>query len=236
MVQVAGADGCRGGWIVISFHIEKGAIAQWDWNLCLRFRDVLTFTEPCEIVAVDMPIGLLARPESGGRLCDREARRLLGRRRSSIFSPPIRGWLRANHYDEVRGKGVSRQAFGIYKKIREVDQFMTPRLQNRIREAHPELAFGSLNGRVPQHNKKSPEGFHERMSGMSGFGLHASESMWSKIDNIRKSYPATLVAKDDVLDAVILAWVADRIRRRQAYCVPNSPRVDGKGLKMEIWY
>ena len=84
MVRLAGADGCRGGWVAFSLHIDGEKIVKWDWNLCPRFRDVLLFSEGSAKLAVDMPIGLLNNPEPGGRKCDREARRLLGARRSTI--------------------------------------------------------------------------------------------------------------------------------------------------------
>jgi predicted RNase H-like nuclease len=34
---------------------------------------------------------------------------------------------------------MSHQAFGILPKIREVDQLMTPEVQETVREIHPEL-------------------------------------------------------------------------------------------------
>ena len=236
MIHVAGVDGCRGGWMVVSFQMNEGAVVKYDWNLCPRFQDVVISTERVDMVAVDMPIGLLRSPESGGRLCDRMARRLLGRRGSTIFSPPIRTWLNVTDYDEVRKQGMSRQAFGIFKKIQEVDQIMSPDLQRRIVEAHPELAFGSLSGQIPQHNKKTPEGFRERMASLAGFGFQIFKPLTSKFNDIRRSYSGGLVGKDDILDAGVLAWVAARIRRRQAHCIPDNPMLDEKGLRMEIWF
>lgn len=235
-VRVAGVDGCRGGWMVVSFHIQEGTIVKYDWAFCRHFRDVVKFTEAMEQVAVDMPIGLLTSPEFGGRLCDREARRLLGRRSSTIFTPPIRAWLNVTDYHKVRAKGVSRQAFGIFKKIHEVDRIMTPSLQGRIVEAHPELALGSFNGTIPQHSKKTPEGFRERISHLSGFGHQAFQRIRSTIDDIRKSCSKALVGRDDILDAMILALTAGRIRDRQAHCLPEKPMLDEKGLRMEIWF
>jgi predicted RNase H-like nuclease len=90
MIQVSGVDGCRGGWVVVSFYMHKEIIVKWHWKLCPGFQDVVTFTASSEYVAVDMPIGLPTSPDSGGRLCDRAARHLLGPRRFTIFTPPIR--------------------------------------------------------------------------------------------------------------------------------------------------
>ena len=236
MVRVAGADGCRGGWLVCSLLIDGESIMKWDWKLCPLFRDVLVFSSGSGTLAVDMPIGLLTTPEPGGRQCDREARRLLGARRSTIFTPPIRSWLNVTDYHEVREKGVSRQAFGIFKKIREVDQCMTPAMQCQIVEAHPELSFTSLNGQVPRHNKKIPEGLDERISGFTELGSTCFTRIRSTIEEIRTKFSKTLVCQDDILDAAVLAWTAGRIYHRQASCVPETPLMDEKGLRMEIWY
>jgi hypothetical protein len=46
-----------------------------------------------KIVAVDIPIGLLDSFETGGRCCDREARKCLGpKRRASVFPAGARAW------------------------------------------------------------------------------------------------------------------------------------------------
>jgi predicted RNase H-like nuclease len=130
---------------------------------------------------------------------------------------------------------VSRQAFGIFRQVEEVDQIMTPTLQRRIAEAHPELAFGSVNGRIPVHNKHTTEGINERISRLSYLAPLAVKGIKSIVANIRNSYPK-MVCGDDILDAMILAWVAARIRWRQAYRIPAKPVLDEKGLRMEIWF
>src|SRR4030095_12244879 len=93
---------------------------------------------------------------------------LLGRRASSVFTPPIRPLLDATHYEHVRPYGVSVQAFHILPKIREVDRLMTPALQQRVYEAHPELAFRSLTGHPMRHNKKTTAGQRERLGALTG--------------------------------------------------------------------
>jgi predicted RNase H-like nuclease len=84
-------------------------------RLCTDFREVLALPERPAIIAVDMPIGLLPRPSPGGRVCDRDARKLLRRpRASSVFSPPTRAGLAALSYDDVavlNGAGMSMEAF-----------------------------------------------------------------------------------------------------------------------------
>ena len=126
--------------------------------LCRSFSEIMSLPEQPALIAVDIPIGLLDRAQPGGRPCDRNARILLGRARaSSVFTPPIRAALKARAYREamrLNGAGMSKQAFNIMAKIREVDGVIEPGSQDRVFEAHPELAFIGLAGRPMRHNRR----------------------------------------------------------------------------------
>jgi predicted RNase H-like nuclease len=236
MTWVAGVDGCRGGWIVVLLNRRKGRPPVWFVRLCPTFKEVLTLSPSPSVIAVDMPIGLSDRPEPGGRRCDREARRLLGPRASSIFSPPSRPMLAATNYQQVRSKGLSVQAFGILPKIREVDWLMTPSLQRLVYESHPELAFAALAGRPLRFNKKTPQGRRERLRALA----RAQGKLFQGIGEIARQelgrFPRTQVMPDDLLDAAVLALTALRIANGAATRVPADPPLDRKGLRQEIWY
>jgi predicted RNase H-like nuclease len=87
MTLVVGIDGAPGqNWAVVildSGRLSIHKIAERDLSNFLGSNDF-------KIVAIDVPIGLLDSYDKGGRLCDREARKLLGSRRNSVFSAPIR--------------------------------------------------------------------------------------------------------------------------------------------------
>ncbi len=204
---------------------------------CASFGEVLALPEKPVLLAVDMPIGLLDRPLPGGRLCDREARKLLGRpRASSVFTPPARPGLAAQDYSDVfrvNGVGMSKEAFNILPKTREVDQAIAASDQKRVFEAHPELAFSALAGAPMRHNKKTAEGRRERVRLLRRiFGRAFQDPL-----RLRLEHGAAKVAFDDVIDAYVLAHVAGRIRRRSAVRLPSAePQRDKRGLRMEIWY
>ena len=206
-------------------------------RLCRDFREVLALPEKPAIIAVDMPIGLLAQPSPGGRVCDRDARKLLRRpRASSVFSPPTRAGPAALSYDDVaglNGAGVSQQAFHILPKIRDVDQAITPPHQRYVVEGHPELAFMNLAGSPMRHNKKTLEGRGERMCLLRRtFG-----NSFRDPPSVRWEHAATKVALDDVVDAYVLANLAHRILRGVGNRMPEGrPPEDSRGLRMEIWY
>jgi predicted RNase H-like nuclease len=129
----------------------------------------------------------------------------------------------------AEGKGMSIQVWGILPKIREVDAAISPLLQERIVEAHPELVFATMNEGLPvAQSKKSAAGKTARIALL----LHYMPEARSLLSGPRH-YGATV---DDLLDAAALLWSAERRLKGAGRRAPESPEVDGRGLRMEIWY
>jgi predicted RNase H-like nuclease len=179
--------------------------------------------------AVDIPIGL---PVAGPRACDREARRRLGPRRNSVFPAPARAVLGTTSYAdacavsrEACGMAVSRQLYNIVAKIREVDHVVSPRLQQRLFEASPELSLMVMAGGAPmRHPKRTAEGRAERSAALGTTGL-------GDVATLVDARPAG-AGRDDLLDALALAWTA---RRHVAgTCVRLGGEEDERGVRMEI--
>lgn len=242
-VTLAGIDGCRGGWIVARGHVatpvsDAPAFASIELFAVPKLAEAIGLRGKAKHIALDMPVGLPEMQEPGGRECDREARKILGRPRlSSVFSAPRRGLLQAVDYDEVRTKGLTRQAFHLLPKIREADQLMTPALQRRIRETHPELVFCALAGSPMRLNKKTAEGRRERTLALRKCspilaGAAASPPVYR--NNLTTAGPRA--APDDVIDALALLAGAFRQWTGQAVRLPTNPPRDARGLRMEIWY
>ncbi len=239
---LAGVDGCPAGWIVALAMLgcQNRFVDRLTFILCANFAAVLNLTPAPQIIAIDMPIGLLDTPQPGGRDCDQLARRLLRGRASSVFSPPSRSVLQATHYDQVRGQvrghGMSRQAFGILPKIREVDGLITPAHQATVYEAHPELAFMRLAGAPMQHNKKTVAGREERLKALRQASPPHNASPPSALQHALRTYKRAQVAYDDLLDACVLLTTSYRLATGQAQRLPENPGLDAKGLRMEICY
>lgn len=214
---VAGIDGCRGGWIVVT---PTGA------QVVAQFVDALAMLPSDCVIAIDMPIGLLDAHVPGGRTCDQAARALLGRARAaSVFSPPPRPALGARTLPDAQATGarITLQTLNIMPKIAEVDAAMTPALQRRVHETHPELAFTAMNGDQPVvANKKTPEGRAARIALLERAGVLIPPRQAG-------------AAIDDLLDACALVWSAHRIARGAQRVVPDGPAErDAHGLRMEI--
>jgi predicted RNase H-like nuclease len=224
---VAGVDGCRAGWVCFKvFDSGETESALIDLTDVLQRRP-----EGLRALAIDIPIGL----PNGPRACDKAARRLLGHPRgSSVFSAPCRATLSAvDHIDACRinealtGKRISRQAWSITPKIKEVDDVIMPSHQAWVFEVHPEVCFWHLAGGKPMEYRKSrAQGREERLTLLS----HHSPDIRSHLQQ-----RPTGVASDDLLDAAAAAISARRWLSCDVVRVCKSER-DCKGLRVEIVY
>jgi predicted RNase H-like nuclease len=171
-----------------------------------------------------MPIGLVDGHETGGRDVDRAARVELGPKRSSVFSAPPRCALGTRTLGDARRHGarLTLQTLNLLPRIEDVDSVMTPDLQSRVFEVHPELSFAAMNSGDPvRAPKRSSTGAKERRALLQRGGVGVPER------------PAG-AALDDLLDACALAWSACRVAGGTARRVPDRPVCDSRGLRMEL--
>ena len=220
---VAGVDGCKGGWVVASRR-DADPI---DIKVIASFEAVIS--QGFDVVAVDIPIGL---PDVGHRDCDRLARQAIGPRRSSVFPCPIRPTLQAQDYTDAcgigraaDGRGMSKQAWSILPKIREVDDQMNPALQSRIIEVHPEVSFWAIAGRKPLALPK-------RRSAGKVLRRTLIEANVGQFPDTRVSGAGV----DDVLDALASMWTAGRFAKQVAEKLSSEGSFDDQGLEMAIWF
>ncbi|MGF1461657.1 MAG: DUF429 domain-containing protein [Maricaulaceae bacterium] len=230
---VAGLDGRPGGWVMALR--EVGGRAPPRLRLIETVTEALDAPEAPLVIGVDMPIAFPDIPEPGGRACERAARAALGPRKSSVFPAPCREALQLEDYAQAMavnrakgGPGLTKQAFNIFPKMRELDVLMTPDLQARVREVHPELAFTVLAGAPMAHPKRTPEGRAERLAILEAAG-------WPRDALDPSPFARTEAAGDDVLDACVVACSAQRIWADAHTVWPEGAvPLDPRGLRMEI--
>jgi predicted RNase H-like nuclease len=233
MTEVLGIDGCREGWLVVQLPSQSGGASA---SVFRSMTDILQHYPKMVACAVDIPIGLPEQKAQGGREADRMGRKLLGKRSSALFSPPLRAWLELQDYEVVRKLGVSRQSFLIWPKIRDLDTTITPDLQERIVEAHPEMVFSALHGEPLVTHKRSQLGQNQRIQLLEqrtdGFFSNTRALCEDLLAQTKRKY----FGVEDILDACALAWVAWKYNQGKASRVPSAPPCDERGLRMEIWY
>ncbi|TPI37569.1 DUF429 domain-containing protein [Mesorhizobium sp. B3-1-9] len=247
---LAGVDGCKAGWIAV--HREAGVAPSV--SVFPSFQSLLDAL-PNVTIAVDMPIGLPDFSRKGGRGPEALVRPLLGARQSSVFAIPSRAALYADTSDFTTieawyaahrlasavametsdpPRGISIQAFGIFSKIREIDQLVIarPDLRRRIFESHPEMAFCRLNGgtamALPKKIKGAvnPAGMEERKALLCRHGYEKAF--------LDQAAPRG-AASDDFLDAAAMMLIAGRIASGEARPSPDPPLADRFGIPVAIW-
>jgi predicted RNase H-like nuclease len=214
-----------------------------------NLSDLIDSIPQFDIIAVDVPIGLLDCYQVGGRECDRLARRRLGQARGrSVFPAPVRCVLEAlnmsplpvadKHQEACRlsrasaphAKGISRQTFNILPKIREADDLLQacPELRPVVREIHPELCLYDLAGRPMTHRKASQAGKDERRAALG--------PAFSDLDLIERNGGAVGLDVEDILDAAAACWSAGRLAAGLGRSLPEIVPHDSTGLPMAIWW
>ena len=214
-----GVDGCPGGWI--GARLDGAAVT---WHLLPDATSVLALA--VDAVAIDIPIGL---PDHAARACDTAARRLLGRRGTTVFTAPVRAVLDATSYAEAcelsrrqAGRAISRQTWAIVPRIRDVDEALGERTD--VLEVHPEASFRTMTGRdLPSK--------------------HGSPGIAARIAALQTWLPAVLTdlerlpagpRLDNALDALAVAWTARRWTQGVATVLPDPAPADARGRPMRI--
>ena len=234
-----GVDGCHAGWIVVSC----------DSQLCFQsaelkedIQEILDYTRGAALTLIDIPIGLKDREQPGRRTCDVEGRKILGKRASSVFTAPQREALKAETWEgekgasninkEICGMGLSKQTWGIMKKIASVDSILIRdvSLQSWLRETHPEICFWSLNNQQEMKHSKKREGLAERLEVLARLSWNANEFY----NRIKNQYKVKDVRSDDIVDAMAAALTASLSNRYSIQTLPQTPEIDSHGLRMEI--
>ena len=211
-VCVAGIDGCRKGWVAVVLRDGRfDAVVDAPSIEALRSRlDV-------DAWGIDMPIGML--PDRF-RTTDGLAKKMLGRRHSTIFPVPPRPVVECADKAQARqlcvsltGKSFSEQAWNIFGPILEVDRAVadgwTPY------EIAPELAFAAMAGEVVNEPKRTAAGRQRRIELLQAEGIELADE-----------------ATEDSIDASAVAWSTARVVAGEATQIPDPPEA---GF-ISIWY
>lgn len=104
----------------------------------------------------------------------------------------------------------------------------TPRAK---RDLGPECCFAAMRGGESIiESKKSREGRAARIALLC-------EHWAPGVDLVEmvETHRGRGVARDDVVDAMVACWTAERVRAGAARRLSEEVVVDGRGLRMEIW-
>jgi predicted RNase H-like nuclease len=225
--RILGVDACSAGWVGIALSGDQiRAYVHAEIEALVRQSAV---DGPLQVIGIDIPIGLA---DASIRRADLEARAAAGPRRASVFMTPVRDTLAVGDYraacelnKQRTGRGISRQAFNLLEKIRQVDNWL-PAAPCRVIEVHPELSFAELAGTPLADRKSSWAGLILRRRLLAKAGIVLPDDLG----------PAGQKAgSDDVLDAAAAAWSARRAATGQARRLPAEPEWFSDQIDCAIW-
>ncbi len=232
-MSYAGIDGCKKGWLMVKH--EQG---EFSYGVYENMEDLAHDNPDLARAFIDIPIGLSSKGFM--RTIDAAIRRELPGRSSTVFNPPCREALQFDDYEKakkenirIEGKGISKQAFFISKKIREVDDFLSKKNESiSFFESHPELCFKYLNPakKVLLSKKSTAEGAEERLTILKQYDRNISSLYREILHNTKRSN----VKKDDILDAICLC-IANRLSEKDKYSLLKDKNfTDLSGLEIKI--
>ena len=234
-MKTAGIDGCKLGWILISFTEgeEKYQVLESNEDLKATFEEY-------DRVFIDMPIGL--EDEEYTRDCDRLLRKELGAEYApSVFSPPIRPALDAPSYAEANmtsfewtEKKLSLQSWNITPKIKLIDSLLRENddFKTTVLESHPELLFQKLNGGMIFQKKNLKKGIRHRLELLRNEEPIADDFF----REIKEEYRRSDVGEDDIVDAMVLAYYAKQSEQKGIKTIPAEVEHDSEGLPKAIHF
>lgn len=216
-MEVLGVDGCRAGWVGVRW--SDGAPPSV--HVAAAIGELVAAAGSVDLVAIDIPLVL---PTVAARAAEREARRRLPGRASSVFNSPAASAVDATDYAEANrlnrealGLGLSRQSFGLFAAIRDARDWLATGPAVDVREVHPESSFAALAAGPLEERKKTPEGAARRRALLAGEGLTLPAT------------PPRGAGLDDLLDAGAAAWSGRRALLGIALRLPEDP-ADGPAI------
>lgn len=230
--KYCGIDGCSAGWLAIYTRGNN-----YQYGVYSSISELYSKNPELDICLIDVPIGLSSMNHI--RTIDGLMRKELRGRASTVFSTPSRkaaysdtyGAAKNNNF-EIERKSLSKQAFCITPKIREVDEFISTKPSLKLIEAHPEISFKYLNeGRVLKSRKSQVTGIEERLAILEKYNSKTPDLYQKVVKNTLRKH----VKRDDVLDAICLS-VSLELGMQNLNFLRDENLVDERGIEIKIGY
>jgi predicted RNase H-like nuclease len=227
---VAGVVPTRGRWLVASAKVQGSTFAPEPPRVYDTIVEALDERPSFATIVIAAPVGYRDTPDKGPRICDLEARRLLGARGKVLHNAPLRTTILQGipaPDDEVDAITAT-----LLPSYQEVAKEMSSYRQRTVFEGNAELSFYFMNGNVPlQMSKKILGGRDERR-----VILDKRVPGVDKILDIPLEGDLAGIRIEKFYDASALLATARRVFTKSAKRIPTDGEWDSDGLRMEIVY
>ena len=221
---IAGATPVNNGWLVASAKLHGATFAPEEVRVLDTFREVLDIRPTLSALVVNAPIGLVDSLSEEQRICDREARSLLGTGATMLREAPSRDRLHAAKA-RVESSSLADHEL-LLSRYLELSGEMSPYRQRVVYEGHPELSYFQLNGDESLvTSPDSEEGLEERRN-----------ILVRKIPGVGRLFESGQVDAPlrEVYAVAALLWTARRVFGHSARRLPEDAVWDSEGLRMEL--
>ncbi|MBT5855213.1 DUF429 domain-containing protein [bacterium] len=231
--MIVGVLHAPGGWLVAKANWTNLKITQLSLDLWGHVDGVIQNAIPDETVIVAHPLSLPDDKDQSPRPCDKWAKRQLLTRSNSIIKAPLRNWLRATDYDQVKSKGVNKELYGLFPFYKQLDD-LSQEAKTNWHESHPELIFNQLDPQAILKGKKKPAGIAQRLDLLSQSGYFYPEELEPFLEKAEEHYGKMLAGPESILECLSLLIPAAHIRNNTAKYHPKSAPSDSQNRPFQM--
>jgi predicted RNase H-like nuclease len=221
---IAGATPSRNGWFVASAKLSGATFIPEIPRHYASFNEILNERPAFSVVVMDAPIGYRDSSASPERVCEIEARNLLGNRARFIRRAPLRSSLTTGVSSP--GENLDAVTAFLLPLYGEIGEEMTSHRQRVVYAGSPELSFFQLNGDTPMTSAST---MHER-------NAMRRDLLIKRLPMITKILDEHIDGVNDrqKVDAAALLWTARRVVAHVAIRLPSLAIWDDASLRMEL--
>lgn len=228
--SIAGVTPCPGGWLVLPARLAGVTTVAEEAFVVAKLMEVLDYRPKFEFGAINIPFGY---PEDSGRqyrVCDRQARDLVGWPHMVNVRPlPSRAALFAKTKKEALSiePWLTRNDFRHFRWLKEAAIEIQPFHSRSFYSGNAALSFCHMNGDVPiVSSPHHTDGRTER--------LKLIRAKLPGIDDVITRVPPQGAGQVHMYDAAAMLWTARRASGRAISRLPLDPEWDNAGIRMEL--
>ena len=228
--SIGGVTPCPGGWLVLPGRLAGVTVIAEEAFVLRKFADVLDYRPKFDFAAVNIPFGYPEHPGEKYRLCDSEARQLVGwPRQVSVHPVPSRAALFAKSRQEAMElePWLTKNDFRHFKWMKEAAIEIQPFHSRSIYSGNASLSFTHMNGDVPL--KTSP--YHED-GRVERYDLIRSKL--PGVEDVISRVPPVGAAIVHMYEGAAMLWTARRASGRAIARLPMDPEWDEGGIRIEL--
>jgi predicted RNase H-like nuclease len=192
-----------------------------------KLADILDYRPSFTVIALHAPVGVNERPGEP-RLCDVNAKALLGPRGGSAVLAPSRSVLDASTLEEAQAvdPGFDIVRWRSLPKAAEATREVQSWRQRSVWEVNPELAFRQMNeGNPLRYRRQTVHGRNERRDLLTAKLPGVERVLRERHRGVREG---------KLLDALADLWTARRVMARVITRLSDPPAWDLDGVRMDI--